>query len=617
MTTCIPIAGGVPGLNEPPTWPELAPVTGHVAWPRGAPSQSDPPGLDDPRWRTATTIGFPDLIGGTEEAVFRAAYRDVGADRSLYVSWLVKVAAGDHSDDRLWVGFERSGAAEPLVLEITPFPSGGSVAAGNVAADVTPWKVPAGPGPLVPLANWDENGGVTPSWIDVNTHVWLATSDVWAVQMRVPVGTGSVDDEVDLATDFRMWFEMRVDMGTGVGVMPHRFPYAVPPKDTDFIAGDHLIPELSTWEPFHFSTGASDPACPTTGFVTISSLDIGTTNSPPSRIMFDDPAVTPPAMNSFVNTFEAKPLNLSGSSIPASPADPAPPVLSAEFRIANWGSQIGVGGTWQQIVATGGTENPARNTAAIADGSAAGPGNLTMDWTLNESEINQFTPGGSSTPHQCMLVTLSGAGLTFAPAAVYRNMDFVSASRFERVAEVSNVGLGPSPIPGQPRDTYIVIQRRNMPAVVESRREPPRERGRIAHGEMQPPAPDKALSEAARATASALSVAEYQEPTIRYHVYHDTGIRVTDTDGGEDAVLSPGVPFGYFVRHDGPLQGWSDTIQGAVQVSPKVYKLAVPEEGSATVTTTIEAIEPGGEPGGCGRWIAPLVRWLRRLLRRT
>src|SRR4051794_15720010 len=240
MMLCLPEAIGVPGLlGQPPTWPGVDAQNGHVAWPTGS-SQSTPRGLDDPRWQGHVAIGYPAIepapvscCGGgpagvdpgfgsvtTEDVAFRALYDQAGADRFLYLSWWVK--ADDLNsllDDRLTVGFSRA-TGEALVLRITPSTSPST----KIAAPVGPVSVftAVAGGGAVHL--WTENGGAQPSWIAKNTHVWVdEASHRWAVQMRVPVGPGSVDGQVDLPDQFKMWFEVSVEL-PGNLVAPYSWP---------------------------------------------------------------------------------------------------------------------------------------------------------------------------------------------------------------------------------------------------------------------------------------------------------------------------------------------------------------------------------------------------------
>ncbi len=593
MTICMPLAGGVPGLPQPPTWPELLPVTGNEVWPRGAPSQSDPPGLDDPRWRTAVSVGFPASPGGMPEAVFRACVRNEGAVLALYLSWWVRVDGGDAGADRLWIGFRRSNTdQDPLILEIQPFLQGGGVPVGNEPESMTPWTVsgPSGPG-TVSLAPWAHVD--TPDWAEKNTHVWLSTTGAWAVQMRVPIGSAGIKDAVDLTDDFALWFEIRRDLAGPV--VPHVYPTGI--AEVDYPPnGTPEVPDPDTWQPARLASGPGGP-CPTTGTVTISPPDVGTTNAPSSEIQFTDPIVGP---NTIVNTFRAQPLNQTGGDIPAGG-------ISASFRIADWGSQIGVGGSWLRITPTSGS-NPAVSSAVIPDGTKAAIGNIGFQWQLSPTDINQFEPVGTKTEHQCVLVTLEGAGLTFQPSAVYRNMDVVSASVFERRARISNEGLGQSTIPGQPRDAYILVHKRNMPARVEARRDLARTPGLESERVLARIHPD--LLEESERQSTWLTEAEAGYPMIRYHVYHDTGRRThSASNGAAIPVLAPGLPFGFFVSHEGGADGWADDISGADPVADRLYLLRVPEEGSAFITTRIMPLR-----SGCIGWLVRAWDWIRSVL---
>jgi hypothetical protein len=607
MTLCIPEAIGVPGLNgQPPTWPGLA--NGHTAWPAASPSQSTPLGLDDPRWQAHLAIGYPAIepapascCGGSapvsstfgtatsEDALFRVLYDQAGADRSLYLSWWVKADDSvDHSNDELYVGFERQ-AGDPLVIRVNPFASN-AAKLSEPAAAFTVWTTPAAGADAGSVDNWTENGGAVPSWLDVDTRVWLdVASNRWAVQMRVPIGAGDVDTHLDLADTFRMWFEIAIELPDGL-LAPYSWPREACVVDACGLPSVLHVPPPANWDEFHLRSGASDPACPTTGFVKLSVSDVGTQSSPTSRInLISD------------NVFEAKPENLTGGIV-------NPGEVDAEFRIANWGSVADPAAPWTLIPATGGTTNPASSSGSIADGTK---GSITMRWQLNPAERADYGPGGTKSSHQCILVTLSGAHV-FNPASVWRNMDFVSASTFVRAATISNVGLGPSPVPGTPRPTYILVEKLNMPPVVEADGRPADDAAILRSRDGATATANDSVAALAKAATSVTDpeIRLELQPTIRYHVFHDTGLDVT-RGGRTLRVVRPGTAFGYYVSHDGDLDGWRDELRGATEVTANFYRVDVPEEGAVTVTTVIEAVESGGGTG-----CVDVVRMIREIVRR-
>lgn len=620
MTLCIPEAIGVPGLNgQPPTWPGVDVLNGHIAWPTGPPSITTPLGLDDPRWQGHLSIGYPAIApalssccGGSaptsptfgtstdEDALFRVLYDQAGGERSLYLSWWVKAdGTGDHVDDSIFVGFERQ-TGDPLVVEIHPFDSNvGKLS--EPAAGFTVWTTPAGGTGAV--EEWTENGGAVPSWLAAGTRVWLdVSSNRWAVQMRVPIATviieRAVDTALDLADTFKMWFEISVELPDG-HLAPYSWPRDACVVDSCGLPSVFHVPSPAAWDDFHLSTGPGDPECPTTGFIKLDRSDVGTQSSPTSKInLISD------------NVFEAKPENLTGETV-----DPGE--INGEFRIADWGSVADPAAPWTLIPATGGTTNPASNTGSIPDGTK---GSITMRWQLNPTEAAEYGPGGSRSTHQRILVTLSG-GHTFNPASVWRNMDFVDASTFRRVATVSNVGLGPSPVPGTARPAYILVEKLNMPAEVDA--EAPGDDGVERPGQPRPQLPSEQQALLRRVVGGTPNDRLEQQPTIRYHTFHDSGLDVTRR-GTTYRVLRPGSVFGYYVQHDQALRGWRYRLEGATRIAEGFYRLDVPEEGTAKVTTIVEAVEPSGCTGcldpthlirgaveAVARVVAHLIRRLR------
>lgn len=87
-------------------------------------------------------------------------------------------------------------------------------------------------------------------------------------------------------------------------------------------------------------------------------------------------------------------------------------------------------------------------------------------------------------------------------------------------------------------------------------------------------------------------------PTYEVRVYRDAGKRGTGSRAHR--LLEPQVPFGYFVTHEGPLEGWRAKLEGVgvtlTEIFPGYFKVKVPEGGSVRVKTTIEAIEPNARP---------------------
>jgi hypothetical protein len=84
-------------------------------------------------------------------------------------------------------------------------------------------------------------------------------------------------------------------------------------------------------------------------------------------------------------------------------------------------------------------------------------------------------------------------------------------------------------------------------------------------------------------------------PTLRIHPYYDTGERVKSSDGTQQPVLAAQSSFGIYAYHEGGLDGWQTSLQGATRVADNLYLLSVPNNGTAKVTVKVQAVAPGEE----------------------
>jgi len=83
-------------------------------------------------------------------------------------------------------------------------------------------------------------------------------------------------------------------------------------------------------------------------------------------------------------------------------------------------------------------------------------------------------------------------------------------------------------------------------------------------------------------------------PTFRVHVYHDTGERITE--GGKTLpLLRAQSTFGIYAYHEGGLEGWQTSIQGAQRIAENLYLVAVPNNGKAKINVRVQAVEQGTE----------------------
>jgi hypothetical protein len=269
-----------------------------------------------------------------------------------------------------------------------------------------------------------------------------------------------------------------------------------------------------------------------------------------------------------------------------------------------------------------------------------------------------------------MLVELtSGSNVTFLNDSVYRNMDFVSNSFFERDAEISLKGVKPLPGSKGKRDVYLYVDTRNMPkqtrgpldekalrGALQAAAEYPRHVVNLVDPRQVPDGKGEGVKLAAGRPAVKAPVAIAKAPVVKagekagvvpqpapaaqlpppvitssktpheilksvwptyeVHVYYDSGkeLKVGNKKGLR---LTPAPSFGFFVHHDGDLSGWLHDMVGLdaklVEVAPHFYKVEVPDNGTVKLVNRIEGVMPGREPtlpqigkaGGGGPVIEP------------
>lgn len=594
---CIPRAQGVPGYywNQPPYWLSTGTFPQYT-------------GLDDPRWRGAAKQGFPLLPGTAEDMDFRALYHTVGADTSLYLSWNVKFDPSlNNGNDVLYVGLIPNGGTKALTMKFAPF---NTIPGANQEAIQFDAPVIGGTVEVYTktgAAAWiKEPETSVPDWINDNTHVWMtvSTPNQWAIQMRIPLNSAATDvlDDVglNLGSDFSMWYVTQIALSGGAFTFHEWLPGQPSTSAADLIVNDNF-PDPANWDSFHLSTGPGDPVCPTTGGISITYADMGTSNPVASQILYSNTDPRP------TNTFFTRPRNYTPNTINIDD-------MSARFRIANWGSVADPLVSWEDIPNGTNVSNDA-SIPPLAPGATPPATNpIHFDWLLNDTDIANLITG--KTNHKCILVELSGPGLTFFIDSAYRNMDFVSASTFQREAEINILGLDSMPGGGLGRDVYLAVEEKNMPATIPQDEDPktpyvhvwPYElEGRIIdYDETYDEAkdyPDKPEPPLAIPAEEAIAMAKNGQlplerleqimPTVRIHVYHDTGERVT-IGGREHPVLRAQASYGYFVEHEGELYGWDQSLQGAQQIAPNFYRLSVPDSGVAKVTNTIMAVDKKG-----------------------
>jgi hypothetical protein len=594
QTTCVQPAVGVFGQFGPPIW-----------FSDPAAATDFPPPLNmlntdigDPRWNGAWQQAYGD--GSIDNGSFKALHFTSNGKRFLFVSATVNnppiQGGASVTGNVFFLGLQNSAGTQTTLLRI-------NLTDGTDAGTST--IKPANPS--VKTFNgtmWTLNNQM---WFSTRVASWVYNSGTrWTVQMNIPLTPSGMPDltkglDLDTGMPFKIWYEAQALTVNGTVTAWYKSPATA--ADVQKVAGVESYPDPSTWGTGRLATGPGDVNCP--GGVSIAISDIGTigpTNNPSISILWK---ANPPYPT---NQLFARPLNNTAMTIPAGK-------IQATFRIANWGSQIGVGGTW----------NPVPNGSNVLSTLDIPVGTqpatfypIVRSWQLVPGDPMLASLMAGAPSDQCLLVQLSAAGgssLVFVNDSVRGNMSFVQTfSPYSRKAEISVVNL--PPLSGSTtRDVYLHVQTVNMPAEVKPGGSPPPPQNppQTPLNQNQPGLRDRPQLVAATARGQVLSPPSSTDalvgtyPTMIVRVFHSTN-RSTIIDGVDHPLLEQQDGFGYLVTPGGEVTGWGTAIDGATPVpgAPDWYKLDVPNNGTKTITTTILALESFN----LSKWLKGIQWWV-------
>lgn len=552
---CVPPAYGVPGRPGPPEWASGSAIDTKI---------------DDPRWVGATSQAYP-VAGSSAQSQVRALVQG----NTLYLSFQVFVDAnGTGGQDSVYVALaQNNGSPGKLIrVKVTTTTDGdaqGSAAytseyytSTNATSAWTTHLPDAGYTAMTQdLAIWRSGGG-----------------DNWAVNLKINLA----DAALGLSSPFKMW------TGTVVQEVSSPVPmfvtYAWPNGTAGAVAASGTTAPPTT--PNAIASGDwGDVSIGSAGCSTGVSLAWNQIGIKSGSTLTNEIST----INN--NTFAAWPTYAGVST--------GVDKIKAQFRIANWGSAA----EWTPLFGPIGSDASGKMEQECQQGS----GSLPSCPTLTASQPR----------HQCMLVTLTSTqSVTFLNDSVYRNMDFVNTSYFERDAEISIKGLPPLKDSKGQRDVYLYVKTSNMPKETKGPLDekklmaaldqanarlvplpPPPPRGdlRAAQPQVVPKAQERLIT-SSKTPHEALASAW---PTYEVHVFYDTGEK---RGFGNDVLgrLQPGMPFGFYAYHHGSLEGWLHEMVGLnaqlQQVAPNFYKVVIPDNGSIKLTNRLEAREPGKKP---------------------
>src|SRR6185312_4062197 len=309
---CIPEARGVPGLSGPPKW-RPDPIANF-------PDQMKR--LDDPRWRGAISHSL------NGEVEFRALYRKPD---SLYLSWIMKTDGQiDLNADQVLVGVKQGNSKPPVIISLQMV----SNAPGEALPPVGGTPDPLKPGGYQWIGHWqifgdpnDNTAPPIPAWIKKTTRAWTQVSPQgWAFQMVLPITASGLDDGLDIADPFEMWYAVVnvVDAGANTTATPYAWPavyelVVLPNGSIDVLPNPNL-----TWSTVRLG---NPPGVSCAGDVELTSVQIGTENNPASQIEF---TALPDPQNLDTNVFYVRPKNIRSAGALATGS------IEAKVFIANW-----------------------------------------------------------------------------------------------------------------------------------------------------------------------------------------------------------------------------------------------------------------------------------------
>lgn len=277
------------------------------------------------------------------------------------------------------------------------------------------------------------------------------------------------------------------------------------------------------------------------------------------------------------------------------------PQVNAEFRLADFGIGGGMPGVWAKVPST---PNPSALAAVPAPAGMATPApvDLTSIWTIAAGDRSKYQ---SLWTDQCLWVTLSSTNAAnIVEESMRRNLTVHTMSEYAGGFTISGEGYGPPPDGASDHDFLLhsVAVQLNLfrHAEEKERLSHPLVSGTSAGDGAQPPVTWLWVTNGYRDTARTLTI-----NGNKYRIYVHAGsfghVFVHEVEGTEaPESIDLGVAFsgGGLQRH-----------------SPSLSTLRVPNGGAVTVRTRFSVVPRSvGTARGCLSWLAPLLRWLRKLL---
>jgi hypothetical protein len=550
---------------------------------------------DDIGWTNSTRINLG-KDGGVE---YRANLRLSKDNNNIFLGVESKrPIGGSASMDVLILRFAPPSGPE-WHIQLQPFANGGAVKVwlrdtGHSDPQYHDWQtVPVSPS----------------SWLHVNlAKKKNEAEDMWFVEMKIPRASSATPIDAPDPIGPGIYFDPALEFGFYVNVLnsleiviPGFSTQAAWPSDaiiTDSVSIEDTN-ELDSFVQLADSSLTNRPEC--TG-VSLDRFAIGTTNTPDSKIRLYQPggnpltlADCPPPpgqenMTNVENTFKALPENNMSNTAQD---------VKVTYKVATWGIPPLDDKLWYEIGSSGEKD--------ISPTPPPIPANtFHVAWKPTYDESCKFL----ERTHQCMVAKMISEDVNtrFLNDSARRNMDFVTASTFEREAEISAVGYGEPP-EGQGNkhefllavskrvqrydkkgDFYVPIGKR-VPMLTRQRVERSANRteaelvpdwSRISWDSIPIPVSiaGKGVREAMTWTMNGFL------KTGKYIQIGEKKFQILEDVGG----------FGYIASHEGAVDKWTTELTGDLDATEHegLYSIQIEPGQVGRIKTSIEAHQPRG-----------------------
>jgi MYXO-CTERM domain-containing protein len=409
---CFPTPVTLPGLSGVPIWQG------------GGVLRSE---LNEPRWAAAPQTAFDSDITGNE-GLYRILVDPSYSELSVSFQAPTDPSVPSNADV-IYFAFSTDGTAGTLAKGVAIQVNGTGATDPTAAAIIQQENYDA-------TVGWSALSGA-PTWLK-DPAVWrnnVAGDAAWGINFKVNLAAAGLSASAPFKIQLALHKQDEATPSNSVNMSTPA------PATNPLLSGTLLISDPTHWA----NAVAINSGC--AAGITLSGNQIGTTNLDAGNPAPNEVNTTLGA----VNQFYAKP------TIPGSVALFSG-LFQGKFHVANWGSIAASNAPW----------TPIPSGLAVLNGASPAPDDATIEFNCPANGAT--TTCGLPTPaekHQCVYVELKaapGQTVPFTRAAAYTNMQFQPLSNFSAPAEISVKGLKQVFGNDLPRDVYVYLYPKNMPA---------------------------------------------------------------------------------------------------------------------------------------------------------